>query len=277
MRHFLKFFLVGTLAVVASGSTAMAADLPEPPVYDPPSAFGAWYLRGHIGMSNQQFGGLDHPAFDNPVYFEWLDEGNFDSAPIAGVGFGYRFNDWFRVDLTGEYRGKAEFSALDRYSDQLDPEFDDSEEWGTNNYSGKKSEWLFLANAYYDIGTWQRVTPYVGAGIGASYNTITDFVDINAPNSSGGFAGTGHEWNLAWALHAGMSYKATKNLFIDFGYSFVNLGNGTTSEFTSFGGQCSVDPCQSMKFKDIISHDVKLGFRWEFGGDDYYDTAMVKY
>jgi opacity protein-like surface antigen len=101
--------LIGAFAVVAPGTFAIAADMPEPPVYTPPPPvhFGGWYLRGHIGMSNQRFGGLDHPSFDGPAFFEWLDEGEFDAGMIFGGGLGYKFNDWFRTDLTAEYRGKT--------------------------------------------------------------------------------------------------------------------------------------------------------------------------
>ena len=78
-----------------------------------------------------------------------------------------RFNDWFRVDVTGEYRGKTAFRGLDIYPG------------GTNDYYGTKSEWLFLANAYIDLGTWWCITPFVGAGIGYSRNTMDNFRDVN--------------------------------------------------------------------------------------------------
>ncbi len=185
--------------------------------------------------------------------------------------------------MTGEYRGKTQFHALDRYSGDAIPDFDDEEEWGVNDYRAKKSEWLFLANAYLDLGEWHRITPYVGAGIGASYNTISNFrdsgtnYDFGDVTPTGGYVGDGNNWDLAWALHAGMAFKATKNLTIDVGYSFLNLGDGKTGAFTANDGTCSVDPCSDVTFKDIISHDIKVGFRWNFGGDDYYDAASVKY
>ena len=43
-----------------------------------------------------------------------------------------------------------------------------------------KTEWLFLTNAYIDLGTWWCVTPFIGAGIGASRNTISNFMDQGA-------------------------------------------------------------------------------------------------
>jgi hypothetical protein len=37
----------------------------------------------------------------------------FDSAGIFGLGAGYRFNNWLRADVTGEYRGKSNFHGTD--------------------------------------------------------------------------------------------------------------------------------------------------------------------
>ena len=51
-----------------------------------------------------------------------------------------------------------------------------------DDYTASKSEWLFLANAFVDFGTWWGITPFVGAGIGASVNTISNFID-RAPRS----------------------------------------------------------------------------------------------
>ena len=85
-----------------------------------------------------------------------------------------------------------------------------------------------MANGYYDIGDFYGITPYVGAGIGASYNTISHFRDINIINGGGGYADDNSEWNFAWALHTGLGFQATERMTIDFGYSFISLGDAST-------------------------------------------------
>ena len=279
MGRLLKAALIGAFGVVTSGTVVVAADMPEPPVFEPPPpvAYGGWYLRGHIGMTNQRLGELDN------ILFEGTDElvihtKNFEAGVTVGGGIGYQFNDWFRGDLTAEYRGETGFHGFDTWTDEEGlPRF--------NNYTAKKSEWLFLANAYVDMGNWHGIVPYVGAGIGASYNTIHSFRDEGIAYSTPDNPDTGlptmayaddnGEWNLAWAVHAGMAFKATKNLTIDFGYSFRNLGDAQTGDIIAFGG----DPGEynPMHFNNIISHDVKVGFRWHFDQPDYYDAAVVKY
>lgn len=62
-----------------------------------------------------------------------------------------------------------------------------------NIYSGSKSEWLILANAYVDLGTWWNITPFVGAGVGMSRNTISGFTDLGPQQASVAFGDTASE------------------------------------------------------------------------------------
>ncbi len=63
--------------------------------------------------------------------------------------------------------------------------------FNTNDYTGIKKEWLFLANAFVDLGTWRSITPYVGVGVGFANVTISNFRDTNVIAGGGGWADTG--------------------------------------------------------------------------------------
>jgi opacity protein-like surface antigen len=259
-----KLSALAGAALLAAPFGALAADYPTPPVYVPPPAGFQydWYLKGYIGLAAQHFKGLEHPDFDTATDFAWLDKGQFDGVPLFGVGVGFRHSDHLRLDFTGEYRGKSAFSALDTYTD--------GGTTYTNHYTGKKQEFLFLANAYYDFNEMHGITPYVGAGIGASYNTIYDFVDTNVIAGGGGWAPTGSKLSLAWALHAGASMQVNERLSLDFGYSFVSLGDAQTGLLQNMDPTIScmanVPPdCSPMVFKGLYSHDFKVGARWAFG------------
>jgi opacity protein-like surface antigen len=244
------------MLLASSASAAFAADF-DPPVEEapPPPAYGGWYIRGHIGMSNQRLDRLESSLYASPAIIEygWHDKGGFSSAPIYGGGVGYRFNDYLRGDLTVEYRGKADFNALDYVTTDTSTT--------TNDFRAKKSEWLFLANAYADVGEFYGVTPYLGAGIGASRNTISHFRDINIINSGGGHADSDSKWNLAWALHAGLGIQATDRMTVDFGYSFVSLGDGRTKALQNDDPLWDI-PNDGFRFKNLHSHDLKLGVRY---------------
>src|SRR3954464_7505531 len=103
-----KFILAAGAASLMS-TAVLAADMPiapPPPMYAPPPVedFGGWYLRGDIGFSNQKVRSVT-PSFVDPTITVVSTQGlGFDSAGIFGLGVGYRVNNWFRADVTGEYR-----------------------------------------------------------------------------------------------------------------------------------------------------------------------------
>src|ERR1700742_215896 len=272
-----KFFVVAGAAPFLS-SRAPAPDMATapPPMYGPPPVadFGGWYLRGDIGFSNQR---VDNVRNTNAALYTGLtsfqETTGFDTGGIYQIGAGYQFNHWFRVDVTGEYRGSSNFHGLDLIS------FPGG--FGADTYNASKSEWLFLANAYADLGTWWCITPYIGAGIGAARVTIANFTDSGVatlfPAGSGVgpslvSAANGSQWNFAWALHAGLAYKVNPNMTVELGYSYVDLGNGTTGVDSTFDHSAGGHVFQ---FHNITSQDVKLGVRWNLESPPAYAPPLV--
>ena len=153
----------------------------------------------------------------------------FDRAACFGLGVGYQFNNWFRADVTGQYRGKANF-----HGSQFTDFFAGSAL--VDNYTGSKSEAVIMANGYVDLGTWWCLTPFIGAGLGTSYNQITSFRDDGFGNgtfafgTSSGFASavSAPKWDFAWALHTGLADKVAPNVTFELAYSYMNLGDATT-------------------------------------------------
>jgi opacity protein-like surface antigen len=252
-----------TLAVLAPHA-AVAADIPlaPPPLIAEPEPLpipvaGGWYLRGHIGVSNQKLGDLDNALFATTTVT--ITKKDFDSAFLAGGGVGYQFNKWLRADATAEYRFKSKFKGFDSYDDGLGL----PGSAGTNDYTSAKSEILLLANAYVDLGTWYGFTPYLGAGIGTSRNTIHGLVDVNVPQNGLAYAGSDSKWNFAWALYAGFGYQISPNLTLDVAYRYINLGDGQTKDIIASDGTNAI--YNPMYFKDITSHDIMVGLRYSFG------------
>jgi opacity protein-like surface antigen len=266
----LKKLALAGAAVIVTIPAVHAADMPlMPPPPPPPVEFGGWYLRGDIGFSNQSVKNVvwEQPgAYDNESVSQ---TSSFGSAGIFDVGVGYRFNSWFRTDFTAQYRGKSNFTGLDNVTG-TGPFVGF---YGNDSYSATKSELLFLANAYVDLGTWWCVTPFIGAGIGASRVTISNFVDSGVNNNHGTYfggppiasstsAGSGSQWNFAWAAHAGLAYRVSPSFTVELAYSFVDLGSGVTGATNSFDHATIVNGAP-FSFHDITSHDLKLGVRWD--------------
>src|ERR1700693_1218133 len=194
-------YLIAAGAASLLSSAALAADMaiaPPPMSYAPPPVedFGGWYLRGDIGFSNQNVKRVldTNPAAYNNVAV--AQTSSFGSAGIYGGGVGYQFNNWFRADVTGEYRGKSNFTGLDVVTGTGPL----AGFVGTDSYTATKSELLFLANAYVDLGTWWCATPLVGAGVATTRVSIGDFTDtgdfINVGQKhSFNSAGQASQWN----------------------------------------------------------------------------------
>ncbi len=187
---------LATLAVTA----AHAADMPLPPPQAEPCCSN-WYLRGFVGSGMTDKFKLDY--LENPAHttgFVFDQNSNSDTSFIGG-GVGYNFNSWLRFDGTAEYRGRTQVNARGVYNPAGDGDA----------YQGYIKSWVFLANAYVDLGTWNCFTPYVGVGVGGAYNQLADFVDMGIGTTGAGFGRNSTNWSLAWALHAGVAYDISKS------------------------------------------------------------------
>jgi len=246
--------LFAALAAVMITTAASAADLPQPPpVYQPiaePCCAGAWYLRGEIGIgiSTRPLLIYEPSAADVGNGFQF-QHWSMDDTTFFGVGVGYEFNNWFRADVTAEYRSKAEVRAYGIFPSAVSGDI----------YTGSIRSVVVLANGYIDLGTWNCLTPFIGAGVGAAFNTLDDFVDTGLGTTGSGSGGNPTETHLAWALHAGISYAVTQNFTVELAYRYLNYGS-ITDTVNCIGG-CHPD---SYKFNDLTSNDIMLGMRWRF-------------
>lgn len=267
--------LVAAGAASLLSSAVFAADMPTimpAPAYAPPVVedFGGWYLRGDIGFSNQRVSRLNNALDANNI--SSAQNLNFNTAGIFGLGVGYKFNNWFRADVTGEFRGSSQFLGKDSITYPTG--------FGTDIYHGSKSEWVVLANAYVDLGTWWCMTPFIGAGVGGARVSINNFSDQGLAIQGGpvlpalGFADNVSKWNLAWALHAGVAYKVTPNFTVELAYRYLDMGDGLTGDLRPFDGVNNFN--NPMTFKSITSHDLKLGVRWNLDNPPVYAPPLIR-
>jgi len=264
MRSVKSLIVAGAASVFSTA--VFAADLPiaQPPMYAPPPVdFGGWYLRGDVGFSNQSVSRVldtNSTAYNNVAVSQ---TSSFGSAGIFDVGVGYAFNSWFRADVTAQWRGKSNFTGLDVVTG-TGPFAGFA---GTDAYTAIKSEFVFLANAYFDLGTWWCVTPFIGAGVGTARVSIADFSDTGDFINGGAqfhsldYAGQASKWNFAWAAHAGLAYRVTPSVTLELAYSYIDLGSGITGPSYSFD-QVTNTTHAPFAFHDITSHDLTLGVRW---------------
>lgn len=283
MRNAAKILAMSTALVAAFAASAGAADLAEPvvmdaPVYEAPEALPAavsgWYIRGDVGYGWHKFRGADYMTATG---FDGFLTGSLKGSFSVGGGMGYQFSHNLRADLTADYDFKSNFTGTSSGTcsttaagpDGLLGTADDIVTTGVACSSVDTASWTaltLLANAYIDLGTYHGFTPYVGAGIGGAHvtwssltNTIGGGFDQDGVYTHGGYS----NWRFAYALMAGVSFEATKNLSIDLGYRYRRIEGGKMFGYEAVSGTgIGVD-------RGITSHQVRAGLRYKFGGSSY--------
>jgi opacity protein-like surface antigen len=250
------------MSATAAGAADLAPLMPQPvsmPVIE--DFAGGWYLRGDVGAGISRAKSLDVLDLRGGTDFQMVDSAfRISDSYFIGGGVGYQFNSWFRADLTAEYRTGFNFRGLGFYTQGGGTFYD--------VYDGHMSSTVGLANAYFDLGTWHGITPFVGAGFGFAANRITHLADLGpaAPLGGAGYgfvSKTKTDWNFAWALHAGASYSVTNNLKFELAYRYLNMGSATSGVLDCAGaGGCG--GVESYRIRHLDSHDIKLGLRYHF-------------
>ena len=236
---------MGLLVVsgVAGTICARAADMPAlfpEPAYqeaEPPAQmeYGTgWYLRGDLTASNDVVPTMLGTLANSSVKRDW----NFG----GGGGAGYKFNDYFRVDATGDYLSSERRSATD---------------FATGITSrASLDRWVGLANGYIDVGNWSGLTPYVGAGIGVGgISTSGSFSTVDGTTTK---LGSHDDYQMAWAAMAGVAYHVSPHLLLDIGYRYLDLGTyrapqGSDLQRAVYNGNKTA----------LTSHEVRVGVRYQ--------------
>ena len=169
------------------------------------------------------------------------DSGQFSRSGLPGDSFsqysravfggalalGYSFAPKFNMPV----RAEVEYALRSNSSNSNDG-------FGWSSKHTLNISTLFF-NAYLDIPTGTPFTPFIGAGLGMSFN----------------YTGISHHWvgggvhsyrdidqrdtNFAWNVGAGVSYAFTENISADLGYRFIGAGH---REVSSGGAKLSSSP-----------------------------------
>ncbi len=218
----------GATSVLAAGfgyPSAPAVQVPAPiPIPDYANTF---YLRGDFGWALYETPNIGDA---NASYLN----NDMGDAFSLGAGFGYNFRDNFRGDITFDYLNDTDVSATN----------------GGATHRTDLSSVAILANVYYDLRGREGLNPYIGAGIGMSYNET----DAHTINGSAGTNGHGQA-EFAAALMAGFSYRMSEQWMLDAGYRYLFLGDAKTES----GGAAS-----ELHIDDIRAHELRFGVRYEF-------------
>jgi opacity protein-like surface antigen len=260
-------------------SGALAADLRMP--YAPPQnddvpvEFGTgWYIRGDLAAAQDNAN-----VFGRASLLHMKPPNGWS----AGLGAGYKFTNFLRADLTVDYRSPVttnglagttpcQIGAAPVLGGAGGTTIVGSTPIVTQCYGIERSRLNrthVLANAYVDLGTWSRFTPYVGAGVGV--NVIYNKSQLNwfmgnqnpynvtwtDPFSQATFQGymdtqhSGYAYRLAWAAMGGVAIDLTPHLKLDVGYRYLGLGT-----------YAATDTSGNLVTKRLSAQEIRTGFRY---------------
>lgn len=220
-------------------TVTQAADFrfPPEPVVPVPSPipipdYNTWYFRGDIGWAFHKDPDWSQTgfAFTNP---------EIDDTWTIGGGFGYVFRDKIRGDITVDHRFDTEMTAADTTG---------------SAHRSDLSSTVWLANLYYDVMGRQRISPYVGFGLGIAFNE-TDTHTVWTGGVQTAASGGNNSTEFAYAAMAGISYRLRDSWMLDAGYRYLNIGDVKTDNSATL---------TSLQVDDISAHELRIGFRYEF-------------
>lgn len=257
----MRKFLSGALAALIASSSAYAADVfqPEPvqpaPVEVAPVSTSGWYLRGDVGYGWTHMRGASYYQGGPGGYKADFDDTDLDGGVVLGGGVGYQWNDYFRTDVTLDYLFDGDFNGSTSGSCGV----------AEDCVSTDRASWSalsLLANAYVDLGTYYGVTPYVGAGIGATRvnwgNLRNTSCSVDNPDDcDDSVSHNGKDsWRFTYALMAGASVDLTCNWKADAGYRFRQISGGDMFGYAMNGGPGEDD--------GFFVHEARVGLRYTF-------------
>jgi opacity protein-like surface antigen len=233
------------------------APIPVPAPVPVPEGF-SYYLRADLNwsfardISFSETGAQYGSTLLLP--YSGLSNGAVSVDDVFGgtIGTGAYFTPHIRGDLTLDFRAHQNVDASATYVDGAN---------GVVADTLKINRVVGLANVYWDLLQRGSFTPYIGAGIGFTYNDV-ERNHLTTEDSGGGPVavkfGSSKDKNvgLAAALMAGVSFAFNHKCAIDVSYRALFLDGGSVTTTLSTG------ETSKATFGDLWEHQVRVGLRF---------------
>jgi opacity protein-like surface antigen len=213
-----KIYAAAMWGLILAPAHGFAADMAAFPADSAPAGqqlveIGTgWYIRGDVGAALDPAPILTFnpnafnapPLSISPSYGASSNKLDF----VAGLGVGYKFNNYFRADATVDYRGGnmnlnntmggiiCPYTATGLTSPNQFDQFGNPLQLGyayntANSCNSlvqlKQQNYTGLVNGYVDLFTFAGVTPYVGAGAGLNTAFTTGSLTYATPLNGGSY------------------------------------------------------------------------------------------
>ena len=197
----------------------------------------SWYMRGNISgewSRSADFSDRDSTATNPPALFGTTRGsdgrpigayGDFGGFPGLEVAAGAYAIPWLRMDLSLGYRPHMEYSGQANFAGVP----------GEQPVYATASSLSLMGNIFIEpmriAGSYQkRFRPYLGGGLGVTYNHIDGmtylFPGLRVHKIS--ITPSGEKADMAFMLTAGTLISLSQRLFLDLAYRYTDLGRVRT-------------------------------------------------
>lgn len=234
-----------------------------------------WYIRGALGYEKSltsDFSDTDCKSANPPALFGCANGndgqpigsyGDFGRFPLAEIALGRQVLPWLRADLAVSYRfnmnyeGNANFLSVGPHQP----------------VSAKADSVTGMVNLFVDINgllagkkLW-RFQPYVGGGVGLSYNRIGQMT-FQFPDNPGAHkvsvTPSGDRKDFAFMLAVGTGIILTERLSLDLAYRYFDLGRVETSPGNMFMDIVPQGIAVNNIEARLRTHGLAVGLRYHF-------------
>lgn len=253
------------LAVILSINTTVLANGNDIAAQTPAQDASGIYLRADTGWA--------WTSSVDPVTVSGTPVLHFSSAnsAILGLGIGYTDPDfpYLRTDVTVAYH--PNFNITDHTIDDPVPLHNDN----VGHMTLKSLDSFFNVYLQHPFVISQKIhlTPYLGGGVGYSYNMWGDSnvfsENVNYYGQTVGWKEGGNKGSFAWNATVGLLVDITKDLKLDFGYRYVDYG-----KFETDGGFVAVNNppvwnvpiniSNSFNKTEIRANELQVGLQYNF-------------
>lgn len=178
-----------------------------------------------------------------------------DNSTVGGLAIGRRLGEGWRVEAELRYRAIDTDSSYRAGPSDGRP----NEQFSV---AGRLRSTTLMLNGIYDLPVQGAFKPYLKAGLGVAHNTSNADINITPTFAQFGLPADfrspypqGRQTSLAYAVGLGVSYAVSRDLSVDLGDQYTNLGKAKTAA----DGNGDV-----VSFNRPASHEVTLGLRYQF-------------
>jgi opacity protein-like surface antigen len=174
-----------------------------------------FYVKGYLGGSfsvNENLQVHGNQGYPDP-YNDFSSR--IGKTFLWGGGIGYRINSLLRIDLTYDNRSGFKY----------DKTFTNSDRHRTFTIDND----TYMANLYFDASGIPKFPstifcPYVGFGLGLSYNKTKDYTSAAISTSVTNYVSSYTRSSMAWQVMLGSSIDLAQHIQLDLGYRYASLG-----------------------------------------------------